>query len=144
MGVGIKSRFLSFFREFFVYHHRSLEFRAKIFAAIIGARLDPDEDDFAILYEISREIYSDDENRRAVLIQTTKEYVAKVKRKDHMTLDALLLSIDHAIKTHKRYASKIDFEHLRRLMTGNEEETLVQQRVYDFLLYEVKNYSVSK
>ncbi|WP_169941788.1 MULTISPECIES: hypothetical protein [unclassified Campylobacter] len=144
MAVGIKSKFLSFFREFFVYHHRSLEFRAKIFAAIIGARLDPDEDDFAILYEISGEIYCDDENRRAVLIQTTKEYVAKVKRKDHMTLDALLLSIDQAIKTHKRYASKIDFEHLRRLMTGNEEETLIQQRVYDFLLYEVKNYSVSK
>ncbi|QKG28317.1 hypothetical protein [Campylobacter sp. RM16187] len=141
MGVGIKSRFLSFFREFFVYHHRSLEFRAKIFAAIIAAKLDPDEDDFIILYEISKEIYDNDEDRKAVLIQITKEYISKVKCKDHLTLDALLLSIDQSMKSHKRYASKIDFSHLRRLINGEEEETLIQQRVYDFLLYEVKQYS---
>lgn len=140
MGVGIKCKFLSLFREFFVYHHRSLEFRAKIFAAMIAAKLDPDEEDFVTLYEISNEIYDKDESRKAVLIQTTKEYVAKVKRKDHLTLDALLLSIDQAIKMHKRYASKIDFAHLRRLINGEEDETLVQQRVYDFLLYEVKHY----
>lgn len=141
MGVGIKSRFLSFFREFFVYHHRSLEFRAKVFAAIIAAKLDPDEDDFIILYEISKEIYDNDEDRKAVLIQITKEYISKVKCKDHLTLDALLLSIDQSMKSHKRYASKIDFSHLRRLINGEEEETLIQQRVYDFLLYEVKQYS---
>ncbi|QCD51683.1 hypothetical protein [Campylobacter sp. RM16192] len=141
MGVGIKSRFLSFFREFFVYHHRSLEFRAKVFAAIIAAKLDPDEDDFIILYEISKEIYDNDEDRKAVLIQITKEYISKVKCKDHLTLDTLLLSIDQSMKSHKRYASKIDFSHLRRLINGEEEETLIQQRVYDFLLYEVKQYS---
>ncbi|WP_169975214.1 MULTISPECIES: hypothetical protein [unclassified Campylobacter] len=141
MAVGIKSKFLSFFREFFVYHHRSLEFRAKVFAAIIAAKLDPDEDDFIILYEISKEIYDNDEDRKAVLIQITKEYISKVKCKDHLTLDALLLSIDQSMKSHKRYASKIDFSHLRRLINGEEEETLIQQRVYDFLLYEVKQYS---
>ena len=141
MSVRIKFRFLSFFRELFVYHHRSLEFRAKVFAAIIAAKLDPDEDDFTILYEISKEIYDDDESRKAVLIQTTKEYVAKVKRKDHLTLDALLLSIDQDIKAHKRYTAKIDFSHLRRLINGEEDEILVQERVYDFLLYEVKNYA---
>ena len=46
MGFDIKCKFLSLFREFLVYHHRSLEFRAKIFAAIISAKLNPEEDDF--------------------------------------------------------------------------------------------------
>lgn len=140
MAFKFKLKFLSFFREFFVYHHRSLEFRAKVFAAIIGARLDPDEDDFLILKEIADEIYGDDTSRKDVLLQITKEYVAKIKRKDPFTLDALLLSIDQSIKSHKRYAAKIDFSHLRRLINGEEEETLIQQRVYDFLLYEVRAY----
>ena len=57
MGFDIKCKFLSLFREFLVYHHHSLEFRAKIFAAVISAKLNPEEDDFANLYDISSEIY---------------------------------------------------------------------------------------
>jgi hypothetical protein len=144
MGNQIKFKFLSFFREFFIYHHRSLEFRAKVFAAIIAAKLNPDEDDFERLYELSNEIYKNDENRKRVLIQTTKEYVARIKRKDPLTLDSLLLAIDHSIKMNKRYASKIDFDHLRRLIDSDEDESLIQYRVYDFLLYEVKNYSLNR
>ena len=144
MKSKIKFKFLSFFREFFIYHHRSLEFRAKVFAAIIAAKLNPDEEDFENLYEISNEIYKNDENRKRVLIQTTREYVSRVKKKDPITLDSLLLFIDQSIKSNKRYASKIDFEHLRRLMDSNEEESLIQQRVYDFLLYEVKTYAPNR
>ena len=55
MSGKIKLRFLSAFRDFFVYHHKSLEFRAKIFAAIISAKFDPDEDDFFILNDIVNE-----------------------------------------------------------------------------------------
>lgn len=144
MGNQIKFKFLSLFREIFIYHHRSLEFRAKVFATIIAAKLNPDEDDFETLYDISNEIYKNDENRKRVLIQTTKEYVSKIKRKDPLTLDALLLCIDQNIKDNKKYASKIDFEHLRRLIDIDEEEGLIQRRVYDFLLYEVKNYAVNR
>ena len=68
------------------------------------------------------------------LIQTVREYVARVKRNDRITLDTLLLSIDKDMKDHKRYAKKIDFSHLRRFMSGCEEEILVQQRVYEFLI----------
>ena len=120
MSGKIKLRFLSAFRDFFVYHHKSLEFRAKIF-----------------------EIYENDQTRKDFLIQTVREYVARVKRNDRITLDTLLLSIDKDMKDHKRYAKKIDFSHLRRLMSGCEEEILVQQRVYEFLINEVKLYSQS-
>lgn len=144
MGFDIKCKFLSLFREFLVYHHRSLEFRAKIFAAIISVKLNPEEDDFANLYDISSEIYGGDENRKRVLIETTREYVSRIKRKDPMTLDSLLLAIDQAIRANKNYALKIDFEHLRRLIDADEYEGLVQQRVYDFLLYEVKTYAPNR
>lgn len=140
MSGKIKLRFLSAFRDFFVYHHKSLEFRAKIFAAIISAKFDPDEDDFFILNDIVNEIYENDQTRKDFLIQTVREYVARVKRNDRITLDTLLLSIDKDMKDHKRYAKKIDFSHLRRLMSGCEEEILVQQRVYEFLINEVRLY----
>ena len=143
MSGKIKLRFLSAFRDFFVYHHKSLEFRAKIFAAIISAKFDPDEDDFSILNDIVNEIYENDQTRKDFLIQTVREYVARVKRNDRITLDTLLLSIDKDMKDHKRYAKKIDFSHLLRLMSGCEEEILVQQRVYEFLINEVKLYSQS-
>ena len=143
MSGKIKLRFLSAFRDFFVYHHKSLEFRAKIFAAIISAKFDPDEDDFSILNDIVNEIYENDQTRKDFLIQTVREYVARVKRNDRITLDTLLLSIDKDMKDHKRYAKKIDFSHLRRFMSGCEEEILVQQRVYEFLINEVKLYSQS-
>ena len=94
MGNQIKFKFLSLFREIFIYHHRSLEFRAKVFATIIAAKLNPDEEDFETLYDISNEIYKNDENRKRVDI--------------------------------------------------DEEEGLIQRRVYDFLLYEVKNYAVNR
>ena len=141
MSGKFKLRFLSAFRDFFIYHHKSLEFRAKIFAAMISAKFDPDEDDFFVLNDITNEIYENDQTRRDFLIQTVKEYVVRVKRNDRITLDALLLSIDKDLKDHKRYAKKIDFSHLRRLMSGCEEEILVQQRVYEFLINEVKLYS---
>ena len=135
MPGKIKLRFLSAFRDFFIYHHKSLEFRAKIFAAIISAKF--------ILNDIVNEIYENDQTRKDFLIQTVREYVARVKRNDRITLDTLLLSIDKDMKDHKRYTKKIDFSHLRRLMSGCEEEILVQQRVYEFLINEVKLYSQS-
>ncbi|CAD7288180.1 hypothetical protein LMG7974_00874 [Campylobacter majalis] len=138
MPFNFKLTCLSIFRELLVYHHKSLEFRAKVFAAMIGAKLDPKEEDFELLYEIAGSIYENDETRKKFLVKATKEYVAKVKKKDHLTLDALLLSIDKDLKAHKRYASKIDFSHLRRFLTGCEDEILVQQRVYEFLITEVK------
>ena len=59
MGFNIKLKFLSAFREFLVYHHKSVEFRAKVFAAIIAAKFDPDDDDFILLLEIATVFYED-------------------------------------------------------------------------------------
>lgn len=139
--MGVKLHFLSFFREFFIYHHRSLEFRAKIFAAILLAKSKICDNDFDELNEIASEIYVNDEKRKEVLILTVKEYIKKVYEYKNFDIDMLLKEIDDELKLHHRFVKKIDFSHLRRLMSDDENEAILQQRVYEFLVNEVKIYS---
>ncbi|ANE31729.1 hypothetical protein CHH_0007 [Campylobacter hyointestinalis subsp. hyointestinalis LMG 9260] len=140
--MNVKFHLLSVFRELFIQHHRSLEFRAKIFAAMICAKKNISDSDFEDIKDIADEIYPNDVKRIGVLIQTVKEYVNKVKVLNFLNLDNLLLDIDDELKNIKRYAKKIDFAHLRRLMVdSDEEDALIQQRVYEYFLEEVKRYS---
>lgn len=140
-----KFKFLSIFREFFIYHHKSLEFRAKVFAAMICAKELPSESDFEDLKEIGKEIYKDDMERILVLIQMVKIYVEKVKQENFLTLDSLLLDIDKMLKENKRFVKKLDFAHLRKFMLDSDEnDALVQQRVYEFFLSEAQIYAQGK
>ncbi|MDL2347869.1 hypothetical protein [Campylobacter hyointestinalis] len=140
--MNVKFHLLSVFMELFIPHHRSLEFRAKIFAAMICAKKNISDSDFEDIKDIADEIYPNDVKRIGVLIQTVKEYVNKVKVLNFLNLDNLLLDIDDELKNIKRYAKKIDFAHLRRLMVdSSEEDALIQQRVYEYFLEEVKRYS---
>ena len=45
------------------------------------------------------------------------------------------------IKNNKKYVKKIDFSHLRRLIGDDDDDALIQQRVYEFFVCEVKEYS---
>ncbi len=128
--------FISFFREIFVFHHSSLEFRAKVLAAILLAKNELKSSDWDDISDIASEIYFGDIKRQKVLIATIKEYIAKFKIGD---LDRLLMDISADIKAHNRFAKKIDFSHLRRLMAdSSDDEALLQQRIYEFFFSEVK------
>lgn len=141
--MNYKFHFLSVFREIFIPHHRSLEFRAKVLAAMLCAKKTPSEEDFIDIADIAEEIYKEDKKRSGVLVQTVREYVNKIKTFGLLNLDGLLLDIDHELKSIKRYVKKIDFAHLRRLMLeSDEEDALIQQRVYEYFLNEVKRYSI--
>lgn len=134
----IKLRFLAFFREFFVYHHRSLEFRAKLFAAMIVANKQEDEGAYEILEKIGKEIYGNDGNRVEMLIRTTKEYVKKVTTYNNLNLDELILDIGNSIKKNKRYINKINMNHLRRLQNKHDDKALLtQQRIIEFVESEI-------
>lgn len=140
MRLGI--HFLSVFREIFVPHHRSLEFRSKVFAAMLIAKKEITEDDISELEGIVKEFYKNDQKRVNILIATTEEYIKRVHIYKNLTLDSLLKDIDKTLKIHKRYAKKIDFAHLRRLISeDDEDDALLQQRVYEFFVSEVKMYS---
>lgn len=139
--MGLKTQILSLFREILVPQYRSLEFRAKIFAAMLLAKKKVEEKDFKELENILLEIYQD-KKRIEILIATVKEYVQKANEYKSLNLDSLLKDIDRELKIHKKkFAKKIDFLHLRRLICkDDEEDALIQQRVYEFLLSEVKTY----
>ncbi|WP_458700533.1 hypothetical protein ACKGJI_00040 [Sulfurospirillum sp. 1307] len=130
----IKIFFLSFFREFFVYHHTSLEFRAKIFASMIATKKLNDECEYEILKDIAKDIYKNDEYRIDILIHTTKEYIKKVVQKDFLDIDKLLLDIDRDLRKYKRFAYKINLDHLKQFFNckGDEETVLLQTRILEY------------
>lgn len=135
-----KSQFLSVFRELFVYHHTSLEFRAKLFAAMIASNEAADHCEYDALKEIAKEIYGDDEYRVEVMVRTTKEFVNKIVKHNILSLDELLLDIDKELRLHKRYIQKVNMEHLNRLKCHHDEDTgTVQDRILEFFEAEIKS-----
>ena len=132
--------FLSFFRELFVYHHTSLEFRAKLFASMIASNQIDNSREYIVLKKIAEEIYKDDEYRVDVLVHTTKEYVNKIIQNDSLDIDHLLLDIDKEMKRHKRFVDKINMNHLRRFYAcnGDEKTILLQTRILEFYESEIK------
>ena len=140
--MNFRFYFFSLFREIFVPHHRSLEFRAKVLAAMLAAKKTVSEEDYSIVREIAIEIYATDKKRIEVLIKTVKEYVKNIKTLKLVTLDDLLAEVDNELKSVHRYVKKVDFAHLRRLMIdSDEEDALVQQYVYEYMLSEVERYT---
>ena len=139
----LKIGFLTFFRDIFVYHNSSLEFRAKLFAAIIGANRDVDACEEEILEEVAKEIYPDDEARANVLVRTTKEYVNKIIQNNGLDLNELILAIDQELKEVRRFCDKVDIGRLERFLvcSENDEETqMIQRRILEFLENELKDF----
>lgn len=140
---SIKIFFLSFFREIFVYHHTSLEFRAKLFAAMIASNKDNESCEYEVLQKIATQIYGNDEYRVDILVRTTKEYVNKILKNNSLDIDHLLLDIDRELKRHKRFKNKINLEHLRSFFAcnGDEDTQILQTRILEFFESEaaVKN-----
>ncbi len=139
----IKARFLVFFRDIFVYHNSSLEFRAKVLAAMIGANRKMDECELKILHEIAKEIYPDDEARVDVLTRTTKEYVDKIIMQNDLDVNDLITNIDVTLKNEPRFAQKINIKRLSGLMKcseGDDETQMVQRRIVEFLENEKEEF----
>jgi len=140
----IKSQFLSVFRQAFVYHHRSLEFRCKLFAAMIVANPEAKQCEYNALKEIAQEIYKEDEYRVEVMVRTTKEYVNKILNNNDLDIDELIIEINKELKNNKRFVQKINLEHLRKFMCqGNEEANLLQSRILEFLEAEIRDRTTS-
>ncbi len=129
----IKHGFLSVFRQHFVYHHRSLEFRAKFFAAMICANDNVNDLVYEKIRKIGLEIYGHDEKRIDILIRVTKEYVQKVVYDNGLRLDELIFDLNSIMKDNKKFIKKINLNHLRRLQNKDDEDVFItQQRIIEF------------
>ncbi len=141
----LKIRFLSFFRDLFVYHTSSLEFRAKLLASVIAINHGINECEEEILNDIAQKIYKNDPARSHLLVQVTKEYVNKIIEKNELDINALIKNIDNTLKSSKRFAYKINIKDLKRFLEcsqDDEETNIIQQRIIEFLQLEIKEYSL--
>ena len=140
--MSLKSKIITTFREIFITgHSSSVKFRAKLFAAMILARKKIVKEDYDEVEKIAAEIYENDPKKAKLLLAFTKEYVIKANVYKSLNLDSLLKEIDQTLKNQKYFAKKIDFSHLRRLFSQDNDEALLQQRIYEFLISEFKRYS---
>lgn len=137
MRVGFKLKHYIFnaFRELFVHHHGSLEFRAKILALIIGVDEDFAEENFTIIKNIGLDIYNGDEDRANLLLLTTQELLKKLRQSGGLTTDLLIADIVHELKVVPRYAKKIETSPLAPILlcTQDEETLAYQENIIEFL-----------
>ena len=135
LSFKIKQHFLNAFRELFVHHHGSLEFRSKLFALILAANEDASTDNCSIVKDIGMQIYKNDEDRADLLMMTTKELVKKVHDNNGLDIDTLAEHIQKELKIVPRYAKKIDIESLQKLLifTQDEDTKSYQNNILEFL-----------
>jgi len=137
MFKTLKRKIRKMFREFLVYHHSSLEFRAKVLTLMVSSDGEMSECEREKLEEIAREIYKDDEERAALLVDTVKEFHTKIITDNGLDFEHLVRQVDKEVHTVKRFCKKIDLEILMKLHAcieeKSEEERLFQQRIIEFL-----------
>ncbi len=135
MFKGLKRNIIKMFRELLVYHHNSLEYRAKILTLMVSANGEICECEKERLKKIAYYIYSEDEARAEVLIDTVYEYHDKIITNNGLNFEHLIQLVAKETKEVKRFADKIDMELLLQLhdCMEDEEERLFQERILEFL-----------
>ena len=136
----IKHHFSNAFREIFVHHHGSLNFRAKVFAVIISADENAKIENYIIIKKIALNLYHNDEERANLLILATKELVQKVQEDNGLYLETLIGHIQKELKVVPRYAKKIDTKRLQPLLSlPLDKDTVLYQEKILIFLEELKN-----
>ena len=137
MATNLKRLIKRMFREFLVYHHSSLEYRAKILTLMVSSDGEMDECEKQKLKEIAFEIYKDDPERAEVLIDTVTEYHKKIVTDNGLDYEHLILQVAKETRSVKRFADKIDIELLKKLHEciddEDEDERIFQERIIEFL-----------
>ncbi len=137
MFKSLKRTIKKVFREFLVYNHSSLEYRAKILTLIVSANGEMSECEIQRLKEIAHNIYSEDQDRAELLIDTVKEYHHKIITDNGLNFEDLIQIVEKETKSVKRFAKKIDMALLQTLCEcvdkEIEEEYLFQQHILTFL-----------
>ncbi|MGC9351760.1 MAG: hypothetical protein ACP5D3_07200 [Sulfurovum sp.] len=131
----LKRNFIKMFRELLVYHHSSLEYRAKILTLMVSSNERIDECEEQALKEIAHKIYHDDPERAELLIDTVTEYHEKIVTSNGLDFEHLVQDVERESRAVNRYVEKIDFELLGKLhhCMKEEEDIIFQERILDFL-----------
>ena len=135
MFKSLKRTVRKMFREFLVYHHSSLEYRAKLLTLMVSANGEICECEKQKLKEIAHSIYGDDLERAEVLIDTVHEYHNKIITNNGLDFEHLIQLVERETKTVPRFAEKIDMDLLRELheCIDDDDDALFQERILEFL-----------
>jgi len=135
MVKKIRRKIKKVFRELLLYHHSSLEYRAKVLTLVIAVNNEITLCEEELLYATACEIYNNDEERVEILVEAVKEYFDKIITDNGLNFDHLVFQVERETKAVKRFADKIDIEALKKFESclDNEEDKIYQQRVIDYL-----------
>ncbi|NOR55156.1 MAG: hypothetical protein GQ531_03005 [Sulfurovum sp.] len=135
MFKSLKRSIKKMFREFLVYHHSSMEYRAKILTLMISSNGEMCECEKQKLKEIAHSIYGDDMERAEILIDTVNEYHTKIITSNGLDFEHLIQLVERETKEVPRFVKKIDIGLLKQLheCIDDEDEALFQQRILEFL-----------
>ena len=142
MVKTLKRSVMKMFREFLVYHHSSLEYRAKILTLMVSSSGDISECEKQKLKEIANSIYGDDQDRAALLIDAINEYHTKIITNNGLDFEHLIQLVQKETKEVKRFSNKINMDLLMKLheCMEDEEDILFQKRILEFLQNLKKEY----
>ena len=123
------------FRELLVYHHSSLEYRAKILTLLISSNEKISECEEKALQDIACEVYDNEPDRAELLVDTVKEYHEKIITDNGLDFEHLVQQVERESRAVPRYVEKINFERLEKLhrCMEDEEDIIFQQRIFEFL-----------
>ncbi len=123
------------FRELLVYHHSSLEYRAKVLTLMIASNGEICECEKQKLKEIAHSIYGEDQERAELLIDTVIEYHTKIITNNGLNFEDLIQLVERETREVPRFTQKIDMGLIMNLheCMDNEEDSLFQQRIIEFL-----------
>jgi len=132
---SLKRNIMKMFRELLVYHHSSLEYRAKILTLMVAANGEICECEKQKLKEIAHSIYGDDQDRAELLIDTVNEYHEKIITNNGLDFEHLIHQVDVETREVPRFTQKIDMGLLMLLheCMDSEEDILFQQRIIAYL-----------
>jgi DNA polymerase III gamma/tau subunit len=135
MVKKIRRKIKKAFRELLLYHHSSLEYRAKVLTLVVAVNEDISPCEEELLYAIACEIYNNDEERAEILVEAVKEYFDKIITDNNLNFEHLVFQVEKETKAIKRFAKKIDIEALKKFQSciDNEEDKIYQQRVIEYL-----------
>jgi hypothetical protein len=132
--MWLRQKIISSFRELFLHHHGSLEFRAKILTFIILADDVYNHCDKENLQKVAKQIYPNDKDRIEALIYTTEEYIEKFLKNNSYS-DKIVQDIQEDLKRTSRFVDKIETNLLLCFMqcSDKEENIIYKKRIIDFL-----------
>jgi hypothetical protein len=135
MVKKIRRKVKKVFRELLLYHHSSLEYRAKVLTLVIAVKREINLCEEELLYATACEIYNQDEERAEILVEAVKEYFDKIITDNGLNFDHLVFQVERETKAINRFANKIDIEALKKFQSciDNEEDKIYQQRVIEYL-----------